>query len=86
MRLLGGIVLPGEPPLVSAHPFDRDRLNKLLSAIFADDLHAERVASCSSAGVNVLAGATGLNSRRAVRQADQLLSNSGVDPWRLLAS
>jgi hypothetical protein len=85
---------------VSAHPLDRDRLNKLVSTIFADDLHAKRVASLANATVGVLEGAAlgihaigralavaaGLNSRHAVKQVDRLLSNSGVDPWRLFAS
>jgi Transposase DDE domain len=85
---------------VSAHPLDRDRLNKLVSTIFADDLHAKRVASLANAAVGVLEGAAlgihaigralavaaGLESRHAVKQVDRLLSNSGVDPWRLFGS
>jgi len=85
---------------VSAHPLDRDRLSTLVSTIFADDLHAKRVASLANAAVGVLEGATlgihaigralavsaGLNTRHAVKQVDRLLRNSGVDPWRLFAS
>lgn len=85
---------------MSDHPLDRDRLNKLVSTIFADDLHAKRVASLANAAVGVLEGAAlgvhaigralavaaGLESRHAVKQVDRLLSNSGVDPWRLFAS
>ncbi len=85
---------------MNAHPLDRDRLNKLVSTIFDDDLHAKRVASLASAAVGVLEGAAlgihaigralavaaGLKSRRAVKQVDRLLSNSGVDVWRLFSS
>lgn len=85
---------------MSDHPLDRDRLNTLVSTIFADDLHAKRVASLANAAVGVLEGAAlgihaigralavaaGLNSRHAVKQVDRLLSNSGVDPWRLFGS
>lgn len=85
---------------MSAHPLDRDRLSKLVSTIFADDLHAKRVASLANAAVGVLEGAAlgihaigralavaaGLESRHAIKQVDRLLSNSGVDPWRLFSS
>jgi hypothetical protein len=84
---------------VSDHPLDRDRITKLVSSIFADDLHAKRVASMASAAVGVLEGAAlgihafgralvfhpGLDSRHAVKQVDRLLSNTGVDVWRLFA-
>ena len=42
---------------MSDHPLDRDRITKLVSTIFADDLHAKRVASLASAAVGVLEGA-----------------------------
>jgi len=85
---------------VSDHPLDRDRITKLVSTIFADDLHAKRVASLASAAVGVLEGAalgihaigralafhSGLDSRHAVKQVDRLLSNTGVDVWRLFSS
>ena len=42
---------------MSDHPLGRDRIMKLVSTIFADDLHAKRVASLASAAVGVLEGA-----------------------------
>jgi hypothetical protein len=39
---------------VSDQPLDRDRITKLVSTIFADDLHAKRVASLAGAAVGVL--------------------------------
>jgi hypothetical protein len=85
---------------VSDHPLDRDRITKLVSTIFADDLHAKRVASLASAAVGVLEGAalgihaigralafhSGLDSRHAVKQVDRLLSNTGIDVWRLFSN
>jgi hypothetical protein len=44
-------------PPVSDQPLDRDRITKLVSTIFADDLHAKRVASLVGAAVGVLEGA-----------------------------
>jgi hypothetical protein len=84
---------------VSDHPLDRDRITKLVSTIFADDLHAKRVASLANAAVGVLEGAalgihaigralafhSGLDSRHAVKQVDRLLSNTGIDVWNLFA-
>lgn len=84
---------------MSDHPLDRERVTKLVSTIFADDLHAKRVASLASAAVGVLEGAalgihaigralafhSGLDSRHAVKQVDRLLSNTGVDVWRLFS-
>jgi hypothetical protein len=78
---------------VSDHLLDRDRITKLVSTIFADDLHAKRVASLANAAVGVLEGAalgihaigralvfhSGLDSRHAVKQVDRLLSNTGID-------
>ena len=43
--------------LVSAHPLDRDGVNKFLSTVFADDLHAKRVAYLFNAAAGVLEGA-----------------------------
>ncbi len=84
---------------MSDHPLDRDRITKLVSTIFAEDLHAKRVASLANAAVGVLEGAalgihaigralafhSGLDSRHAVKQVDRLLSNTGVDVWNLFA-
>jgi hypothetical protein len=82
------------------HPLDRDRIAKHVSTIFAEDLHAKRVASLANAAVGVLEGAAlgihaigralafaaGLNSRHAVKQVDRLLSNKGIDVWELFGS
>jgi hypothetical protein len=85
---------------VSDQPLDRDRITKLVSTIFADDLHAKRVASLAGAAVGVLEGAAlgihaignalavaeGLKSKHAVKQVDRLLSNEGIPVWSLFAS
>lgn len=85
---------------MSDHPLDRDRITELVSSIFADDLHAKRVMSLANAAVGVLEGAalgihaigralafhSGLDTRHAVKQVDRLLSNTGVDVWRLFGS
>ena len=85
---------------MSEHPLDRDRITHHVSTIFADDLHAKRVASLANAAVGVLEGAAlgihaigralaiaaGLESRHAVKQVDRLLSNSGIDVWELFGS
>lgn len=85
---------------MSAHPLDRSRLTDLVSTIFADDLHAKRVASLAGAAVGVLEGAAlgihaigralasaeGLEKKHAVKQVDRLFSNRGVVPWQLFAS
>ncbi|HSW33289.1 MAG TPA: IS4 family transposase [Steroidobacteraceae bacterium] len=85
---------------MSDQPLDRDRITKLVSTIFADDLHAKRVASLAGATVGVLEGAAlgihaignalavaeGLDSKHAVKQVDRLLSNAGIPVWDLFAS
>ena len=85
---------------MSDQPLDRDRITKLVSTIFADDLHAKRVASLAGAAVGVLEGAAlgihaignalavaeGLKSKHAVKQVDRLLSNEGIPVWSLFAS
>jgi len=79
---------------VSDQPLDRDRITTLVSTIFADDLHAKRVASLAGAAVGVLEGAAlgihaigkalamaeGLKTKHAVKQVDRLLSNDGIPP------
>ncbi len=81
-------------------PLDRDRITKLVSTIFAEDLHAKRVASLAGAAVGVLEGAAlgihaignalamaeGLKGKHAVKQVDRLLSNAGIHVWNLFAS
>ena len=85
---------------MSDQPLDRDRITKLVSTIFADDLHAKRVASLAGAAVGVLEGAAlgihaignalavaeGLKSKHAVKQVDRLLSNEGIPVWSLFSS
>jgi hypothetical protein len=85
---------------MSDHPLDRDRIAQHVSSIFADDLHAKRVASLANAAVGVLEGAAlgihaigralafaaGLESRHAVKQVDRLLSNKGIEVWQLFGS
>ena len=82
---------------MSDQPLDRDRITKLVSSIFADDLHAKRVASLAGATVGVLEGAAlgihaignalavaeGLDSKHAVKQVDRMLSNGGIEVWQL---
>ena len=82
---------------MSDQPLDRERITKLVSTIFADDLHAKRVASLAGAAVGVLEGAAlgihaignalamaeGLDSKHAVKQVDRLLSNRGISVWGL---
>lgn len=82
------------------HPLDRDRITQHVSTIFAEDLHAKRVASLANAAVGVLEGAAlgihaigralavaaGLDRRHAVKQVDRLLSNRGIDVWELFGS
>ena len=85
---------------MSDQPLDRDRITKLVSTIFADDLHAKRVASLAGAAIGVLEGAAlgihaignalalaeGLKSKHAIKQVDRLLSNEGIPVWSLFAS
>lgn len=85
---------------MSDQPLDRDRITKLVSTIFAEDLHAKRVASLAGAAVGVLEGAAlgihaignalavaeGLKSKHAVKQVDRMLNNEGIPVWRLFGS
>ena len=85
---------------MNSQPLDRDRITQLVSSIFADDLHAKRVASLAGAAVGVLEGAAlgihaigralaiaeGLKGKHAVKQVDRMLSNQGIDVWRLFGS
>jgi hypothetical protein len=85
---------------MAEHPFDRAQVTRHVSTIFAHDLHAKRVTSLANATIGVLEGAalgihaigralafaTGLDSRHTVKQVDRLLSNKGIDVWRLFGS
>jgi hypothetical protein len=79
---------------------DTAKVRKALTEVFETDLHARRILSLSNAasgalnagalGVHAiglgLAEADGLNSKHAIKQVDRLLSNSGIDVWRLFES
>jgi len=81
-------------------PLDRDRITKLVSTIFSEDLHAKRVASLAGGAVGVLEGAAlgihaignalamaeGLKGKHAVKQVDRLLSNAGIHVWDLFSN
>lgn len=68
-----------------------------VAGLFEDQLHAKRVESLSNAVIGVthasalsvqaighgLAAALGKQSKHAIKQVDRLLSNAGVDPWKL---
>jgi len=85
---------------VRTQPLDRDRITKLVSTIFSEDLHAKRVASLAGAAVGVLEGAAlgihaignalamaeGLKGKHAVNQVDRLLSNAGIHVWDLFSN
>ena len=81
-------------------PLDRDRITKLVSTIFSEDLHAKRVASLAGAAVGVLEGAAlgihaignalavaeWLKGKHAVKQVDRLLSNASIHVWDLFSN
>ena len=85
---------------MSDQPLDRDRITKLVSTTFAEDLHARRVASLAGAAVGVLEGAAlgihaigkalamaeGLKAKHAVKQVDRLLGNEGIWVWDLFCA
>jgi hypothetical protein len=74
-----------------------DRIQDFLAELFAEDLHAKRVLSLSSAVVGAihaaalgvhaigkaLATAAGLEPKHAIKQVDRLLSNMRLDVWGL---
>ncbi len=74
-------------------------IQNYLDTIFADDLHAKRVASLAQATLGVmtsaslavsvigqsLAQARGLLTKHAIKQVDRLLSNQGIVVWDLFA-
>lgn len=76
------------------------QIHEFVGAIAAEDLHAKRVLSLSNATVGVihaaalgvhaigraLAQVASLDPKHAIKQVDRLLSNSGVDVWRLYES
>lgn len=84
---------------MSNHP-STENASSSTCLIFAEDLHAKRVASSRERRSGVLEGAalgvhaigralavaTGLESRHAVKQMDRLPSDSGIDVWELFGS
>jgi hypothetical protein len=77
-----------------------DFVHDFLAGIFADDLHAKRVASLANGTLGVmtsaslavtiighsLAQARGLLGKHAIKQVDRLLSNQGIVVWDMFAA
>jgi hypothetical protein len=77
-----------------------DFVHDFLAGIFADDLHAKRVASLANGALGVmtsaslavsiighsLAQARGLLGKHAIKQVDRLLSNQGIVVWDMFAA
>jgi hypothetical protein len=77
-----------------------DFVHDFLAGIFADDLHAKRVASLANGALGVmtsaslavsiighsLAQARGLLGKHAIKQVDRLLSNQGIVVWDIFAA
>ncbi|WIG95736.1 hypothetical protein [Myxococcus sp. SDU36] len=74
-------------------------VHRFIEEAVGPDTHAKRVLSLSNATLGAvhaaslslraiglaLSQARGLEGKRAIKQVDRLLSNSGVDVWRLFA-
>ena len=81
------------------HAVDPRKVHEFLTAVFAEDVHAQRVFSLATGVVGVmhaaaasihaigigLAAATGRETRHAIKQVDRLLSNRGIKIWELFA-
>jgi hypothetical protein len=79
---------------------DSTKVKGKLMEVFGEDMHARRVLSLSNATTGALrAGALGvhaiglglaeaesLNSKHAIKQVDRLLSNEGLEVWKLFES
>ena len=77
-----------------------DFVHDFLAGIFAEDLHAKRVASLANGALGVmtsaslavsiighsLAQARGLLGKHAIKQVDRLLSNQGIVVWEMFAA
>lgn len=77
--------------------FNVKDIEKYIEAILDGDIHAKRVNSLANATLGVMAGASlavsligqalaqarGLLTKHAVKQVDRLLSNAGIDVWRI---
>lgn len=82
------------------HPLKAESVEAYVNAVVGDDLHAKRVLSLANATLGVihaaslavatigkgLAQARGLEPKHAIKQVDRLLSNGGVDVWKLFSS
>lgn len=76
-----------------------EQVLRFVQQAVGDDLHAKRVLSLANATLGTihaaslsiramglaLAGARGLDGKHAIKQVDRLLSNPGLDVWRLFA-
>jgi hypothetical protein len=84
-----------------SHPITRvEFVHDFLAGIFAEDLHAKRVASLANGALGVmtsaslavsiighsLAQARGLLGKHAIKQVDRLLSNQGIVVWDMFAA
>jgi hypothetical protein len=84
---------------VSSPAINEQQVHAFLEGLFGEDLHAKRVLSLSLATLGViqaaslsvyaigqaLAIARGTKGKHGVKQVDRLLSNEGIDVWRLFA-
>src|SRR5918911_2032069 len=74
-------------------------VRSFVGGVYGEDLHAKRIASLAGATLGVmqaaslavamigqaLAQARGLIAKHAIKQADRLLSNHGIDVWESFA-
>ncbi len=77
--------------------FKFDDIRKYLDSLFAGDLHAKRVHSLTDATLGVMTSASlavhtiglglsqakGLLTKHTIKQVDRLLSNNGINVWRI---
>lgn len=82
---------------MNAPAINEHQVRQFLEELFEHDLHAKRILSLSNATLGVIHSASlavhtigralgmarGLKPRHAIKQVDRLLSNDGVDVWRL---
>jgi Transposase DDE domain len=84
---------------VRTPPINEKKVHAFLDGLFGEEVHAKRVLSLSLATLGVvhaaslsvyaigqaLAMARGTKGKHGVKQVDRLLSNTGIDVWRLFA-
>lgn len=82
------------------HPLNLEAVGEYVKVAVGEDVHAKRVVSLANATLGVihaaslsvatigraLAQARGLDPKHAIKQVDRLLSNKGIDVWKLFAS